>query len=100
MAVLAVLGAPSYRREAERLRDEIAALPGPEHAVALLERLAAEKQPILEMLWDRLFEKSEELPVPESHLQLAEERLDAYLRNPERARSAYDIIDELANQSK
>ena len=54
----------------------------------------------IQMLWDRLFEKSEELPVPESHLQLAEERLDAYLRNPERARSAYDIIDELANQSK
>jgi UDP:flavonoid glycosyltransferase YjiC (YdhE family) len=28
------------RRNAERLRDEIAALPGPEHAVSLIERLA------------------------------------------------------------
>ena len=46
-AVLAVLGDPAYRAAAERMRDEIAALPGPEHAVALLERLAAEKQPIL-----------------------------------------------------
>ncbi len=27
--------------------DEMAALPGPEYAVALLERLAAEKQPLL-----------------------------------------------------
>ncbi len=45
-AVLAVLGDPAYRATAERLRDEIAALPGPEHAVALLERLAIEKQPI------------------------------------------------------
>ena len=38
---------PRYRRAAERLRDEIAALPGPAHALALLERLAADKQPII-----------------------------------------------------
>jgi len=46
-AVRAVLADPTYRQNAERLRDEMAALPGPEHAVALLERLAREKQPIL-----------------------------------------------------
>ncbi len=46
-AVREVLAAPSYRANAERLRDEMAALPGPEHAVALLERLAAEKQPLI-----------------------------------------------------
>jgi len=46
-AVATVLADPTYRRAAERLRDEIAALPGPEHAVALLERLAAEKHPLL-----------------------------------------------------
>ena len=46
-AVLGVLNDSSYRRNAERLRDEIAALPGPEYAVALLERLAVEKQPLL-----------------------------------------------------
>jgi len=46
-AVLAVLGDPSYRQNAERLRDEMVALPGPEYAVALLERLAVEKQPLL-----------------------------------------------------
>lgn len=40
-AVSAVLADPAYRRAAERLRDEIAALPPPSHAVALLERLAA-----------------------------------------------------------
>ena len=38
-AVRALLGDPSYPRAAERLRDEIAALPGPEHAVARLMRL-------------------------------------------------------------
>jgi UDP:flavonoid glycosyltransferase YjiC (YdhE family) len=46
-AVSAVLGDPAYRRAAERLRDEIAGLPGPEYAVRLLERLAAERQPIV-----------------------------------------------------
>jgi UDP:flavonoid glycosyltransferase YjiC (YdhE family) len=42
-AVLTVLADPTYRENAVRLRDEIAALPGPEHGVALLERLAMEK---------------------------------------------------------
>ena len=46
-SVQTILGDPSYRRNAEQVRDEMAALPGPEHAVALLERLAREKQPIL-----------------------------------------------------
>ena len=42
-AVTRVLEQPSYRRNATRVRDEIAALPGPEHAVALLEQLARPK---------------------------------------------------------
>lgn len=45
-AVSSVLADPSYRRAAERLRDEIAALPEPAHAVRLLERLAAKKRPL------------------------------------------------------
>ncbi len=49
--VSAVLADPSYRRAAERMRDEIAALPGPEHAVMLLERLAAEKRPVFSAQW-------------------------------------------------
>jgi UDP:flavonoid glycosyltransferase YjiC (YdhE family) len=36
-----VLSDPSYRRNAQRLKGEIEALPGPEHALRLLERLAA-----------------------------------------------------------
>ena len=46
-AVTAVLSDPAYRSAAERMRDELAALPGPEHAVALLERLASEGRPLL-----------------------------------------------------
>ena len=42
-----VLADPTYRLNAEGMRDEIAALPGPDHAVTLLERLATERQPLL-----------------------------------------------------
>ena len=34
-----VVSEPGYRREAELIRDEIRALPGPEHAVELIEQL-------------------------------------------------------------
>ena len=45
--VLDVLHTPSYRQAAGRLRDEFSALPGPELAVELLERLARDKAPIV-----------------------------------------------------
>jgi len=56
----------------------------------------AEQVRYLQDLWDRIAERPGELPVPESHLELAEERLAEYRRNPNRARSAYDLIDRLA----
>jgi len=46
-AVRAVLHEPSYSVHAQRLREEMATLPGQEYAVALLERLATERQPIV-----------------------------------------------------
>jgi MGT family glycosyltransferase len=46
-AVAMVLADPRYRRAAERLRDEIAALPAPAQAIMLLERLAAEQRPLI-----------------------------------------------------
>ena len=46
-AVRAVLADPTYRANAARVRDEMVALPGPEYAVALLERLARDKEPQL-----------------------------------------------------
>lgn len=42
-AVRRVLGAPGYRERARRLRDEIAALPGLDSAVGLLENLVTEE---------------------------------------------------------
>ena len=38
-AVRQVIDDPTFRRAAERVRDEVAALPGPEHAVNLIEVL-------------------------------------------------------------
>ena len=46
-AALDVLANPSYRQAAERIRDEMDALPGPESAVELLERLARDRAPII-----------------------------------------------------
>jgi UDP:flavonoid glycosyltransferase YjiC (YdhE family) len=46
-AAAKILGEPAFRRSAQRLRDEIAALPGPDHALTLLERLAEERAPIV-----------------------------------------------------
>ena len=45
--VLDVLQTPRYHQSAERLRDELKSLPGPQFAVELLERLARDKKPIL-----------------------------------------------------
>ena len=42
-----VLDAPGYRQAAERLRDELDALPGPKRAVEWLERLASERSPMI-----------------------------------------------------
>jgi putative addiction module component (TIGR02574 family) len=60
----------------------------------------AEQIRYLQDLWARIAEKPGELPVPESHLELAEERLAEYRRDPNRARSAYEVIDRLANRAK
>jgi len=46
-AVSAVLSEPSYGSAADVLRAEMATLPPPAHAVSLLERLAAERRPLL-----------------------------------------------------
>jgi putative addiction module component (TIGR02574 family) len=51
----------------------------------------------LQALWDSISEKPGQIPVPESHLILAEERLAEYRRDPSRARPARDVLDRLTN---
>ena len=58
----------------------------------------AEQVRYLQALWDRIAEKPGELPVPESHLVVAEARLAEYRRDPSRAHSAYEILDRLSKK--
>lgn len=59
----------------------------------------AEKIEYLQALWDRILDEPGEIPVPESHLELAEKRLESYRANPEKARSAYQVIHALQNKA-
>jgi len=56
----------------------------------------AEQVRYLQALWDQISANPAEVPVPESHLQLAEERLRRYRENPSTATPAIDVIERLA----
>jgi len=60
----------------------------------------AEQVRYLQALWDQISEHPEEIPVPESHLQLAGERLLRYRENPSTAKPAFDVIERLNKKSK
>jgi putative addiction module component (TIGR02574 family) len=60
----------------------------------------AEQIRYLQALWDRIAERPGEIPVPESHLALAEERLAEYRRDPSRAQPAWDALDRLAKKER
>jgi putative addiction module component (TIGR02574 family) len=57
----------------------------------------AEQVRYLQALWDSISERPGEIPVPESQLTLAQERLAEYRRDPSRARPARDVLDRLTN---
>ena len=57
----------------------------------------AEQVRYLQALWDSISERPGEIPVPESQLTLAEERLAEHRRDPSRARPARDVLDRLTN---
>jgi putative addiction module component (TIGR02574 family) len=60
----------------------------------------AEQVRYLQALWDRICERPGDLPAPESHLEIAEERLEEYRRAPSRARPAHEVLDRLANKRR
>ncbi|MBA2525394.1 MAG: addiction module protein [Pyrinomonadaceae bacterium] len=53
----------------------------------------------LQALWDQISEDPGALPVPESHLRLAEDRLKRYRQDPSRGYDAFDVLDRLAGPS-
>lgn len=54
----------------------------------------------LQDLWDRVSEQSGDLPMPQSHIVLLEQRKASYKEDPTNVRSAYDIIERLTKQSR
>ena len=52
----------------------------------------------LQALWDRIAESLTEVPAPEPHIELAEQRLAEYRRDPDRARPAHDVLDRLGKR--
>jgi Putative addiction module component len=60
----------------------------------------AEQVRYLLALWDQIVDSPGEIPVPESHLELAEERLNQYRNDPTRPHSAFDVLDRLTEKSK
>ena len=60
----------------------------------------AEQIRYLQSLWDRIAEKPCEVPFPESHLQLAEQRIEDYRRDPQRVRPAHEVLEGLAKKRR
>jgi putative addiction module component (TIGR02574 family) len=60
----------------------------------------AEQIQYVQVLWDRIADSGGEIPVPEAHLILAEERLIDYRQDPTRARPAQDVLERLAHESR
>jgi hypothetical protein len=59
----------------------------------------AEQVRYLQALWDQISEDPSTVPVPESHLRLAEERLKRYHQDLLRAHSAFEVLARLADTS-
>jgi hypothetical protein len=51
-------------------------------------------------LSDHISEDPDNLPVPESHLRLTEERLKRYREDPSQSHSAFEVLDRLSDKLK
>lgn len=60
----------------------------------------AEQIRYLQALWDRISKNPADIPVLETHVTLAEQRLAGYRKNPKRVRPAYEVLDRLRKASK
>ena len=60
----------------------------------------AEQIRYLQALWDRIAQRPGEIPVPESHTELAEQRLAEHRLDPSRARPAHDVFDHLEKKDR
>ena len=68
-------------------------IPDEFDAVSSEERIA-----YVQALWDRIARTPEQLPIPEEHKRILDERLDAYEGNPKAGRPWDEIREELLKQ--
>ena len=54
----------------------------------------------LQSLWDQISERPDEIPVPESHLELVEERLRRYREGSSSSHPAFEVIDRLSQKKQ
>jgi putative addiction module component (TIGR02574 family) len=59
-----------------------------------------EKVDYVQSLWERIAEGSEQLPVPDWHLRIVEERLEAHRVDPDAARSGDQARAEINEKLK
>lgn len=60
----------------------------------------AEQIRYLQALWDRISKNPNDIPVLESHLQVAEHRLAEYRRDPSQAQPAHEALERLSQKPK
>ena len=54
-----------------------------------------EKIDYIQSLWDRVTAGSEDIPVPEWHWRILDERMEAYRANPEEGRPWEEVYEDL-----
>ena len=60
----------------------------------------AEKMRYIQESWDHISDPSGELPVPQSHIELLEQRKANDSQAPSDVRSAYDVLERLTKKNR
>ena len=60
----------------------------------------AEQVKYLQSLWDQISERPDEIPVPESHLHLVENRIRRHREASSSSRPGFEVIDRLLQKEK
>ena len=54
----------------------------------------------VQRLWDLISKRPEQIPVPESHIDLVEARLQEFRANPNDFSDAFDVLDRLGKKAR
>jgi len=59
---------------------------------------SAERIAFVQTLWDQIAQSPQDIPMPEHHRQILDERLDAHRHNPQAGRPWNEVRDQLLGQ--